>query len=256
MHTDRSARALRLAVALVASALLFGCDKGADGDAKQPDARKTNAVAAAAAEEEPTPAPTAAIVAGQPWATAEAYLKDLEFVGDTAEHEEFVNVCKNKPDCSARLRLRPERRAHGLKTRDFASGQRVVARFERRDANDVAPLGFVPANSRRESWLLVTSPTTAVVMFESAGKVAFTNLWTFELRSEASQAGKLKAQWLNVDHVHGDVFGDTAFIDRRRSRGVRETGRSWAVQDTSLINHLQSAWVSCAEGCCNATSTQ
>jgi hypothetical protein len=233
MRTEQSSRTLRLAAALVACGLLLGCKKTEQSQEEATSRADTvkDVSTVVTPPRDPTPAPIGPLAAGDPWEKAKDYLAKLTFVGGPAEHEHVANVCN--AICPAKLLIQPERRARDLESDDFRRGQRAIARFELRDNARVPPLGFNAGIRGSQSWLLTTGPTTAVVMYESGGKIAFTPAWQFRTTSKPAEAKQQKAEWRNIPHTHG-VDPDT----------------------TKTIEHLQSAWVSCAEGCCNATSAQ
>jgi hypothetical protein len=233
MRTQGHQRTRRFVVALIACGLLLGCGNTESGRERAASGMESaKAASTVAPPRDPTPAPTAPLVAGDPWTKAAEYLGTLQFVGGASEDLETANVCGTM--CPARLHLRPERRALDLEPGDFAASQRVIAEFELDEDAPVPPLGFDPGVRGARSWLLTTGPTTAVVMYESAGKIAFTRTWRFETTSDLGVAHQQKARWLNSPHMHGPGRPDTVVV----------------------ITHLQSAWVSCAEGCCNATSLE
>lgn len=232
MCTPRSPRTHHIAAALLASALVLGCSTPEPGANRSSDASTTENHTAAGPPSDPTPAPAIPLAAGDPWSKAEEYLGTLEFVGDTATHIQVANVCEDPWGCPAQLRISPEHRARYLAPSDFQASQRVIAAFELDQDARVPPLGFNPGVRGARSWLLTTGPATAVVMYESGGRIAFTGAWRFATEVNATEAGKQKARWIDREHTHGGPLPDSAFT------------------------HLQSAWVSCAEGCCNATSLQ
>ena len=167
---------------------------------------------------EVNPARDFSLAANQPWARAEGFLTRLDFTSGASERAR-VRVCR---DCSPiDVTISPEVRTVNLRTDAFPQGMRVVLRFVRHEGVAVPRLGFPEDAAGDTSYMVVTSPTQAVVMYrDAAGHIAFSAPWRF------------------MPHPDEHVWTESTAHWRA------EAGMDAAQVGTSF------AWMACAAGCC------
>ena len=149
--------------------------------------------AAAALPPEVDPARDFSLATGQPWARAEGYLARLDFSQGVSDRTRapFCRGC-----AAADVSIAPERRSLHLRADAFPEGMRVVLRFVRHDRVAAPRLGFPEGAAGDTSYMLVTSPTSAVVMYRDvAGRIAFTEPWTLRPTVDEHRWSEPTARW-------------------------------------------------------------
>jgi hypothetical protein len=180
----------------------------------------------------PTPAPTPAVdlvrdfslAPNQPWARAAGYLSRLNFTLGVSDRR-LVKGCST---CTpADVTIAAEFRTMYLRADAFPEGMRVMGRLVRHDNTVSAELGFPADAAGDTAYLMVTSPTRAVVMYRNTeGRIAFTEPWGFRPNPDGHVWTEPTARWR--DRVTTVAAGDTLTSGPGGPYG----------------------WMACANGCC------
>lgn len=178
-----------------------------------------------------------------PWSAAEKYLStpgnegtDDLFVPDfPAASHDVVQLCEH---CHyVDVEIEPERGTHLLTVADFSKGMYVIARVKLTHELEFPATGRLDSvtvltglgSPGNVAYLVAISSDRAAFMYRSGDFIAFTTPWKFDPENHPDHAlGSHQARWKREPDV-----GPAA-------RGSRE--------------HLSGAWLSCAEGCCSATT--
>jgi hypothetical protein len=177
----------------------------------------------------PTPAPTPAVdlvrdfslAPNQPWARAAGYLSRLNFTLGVSDRRATKGCAKCTP---ADVTLTPESRSLYLRADAFPEGMRVMGRLVRHDDTVAPELGFPADAAGDTAYLMVTSPTRAVVMYRNTeGRIAFTEPWGFRPNPDGHVWTEPTARW------------------RDRAAG----GATAASPEGGDLG-----WMACASGCC------
>lgn len=165
------------------------------------------------------PARDFSLSANQPWARAEAFVSRLDFTSGASERAR-VRVCAACAPVD--VTVAPERRVVNLSTDAFPEGMRVVMRLVRHEPVAAPTLGF-PANAASDtSYMVVTSPTQARVMYrDAAGHIAFSQPWRFMPHPDEHVWTSSAARWRAEEGTGGVEAGGLSFV-----------------------------WMTCAAGCC------
>lgn len=176
-----------------------------------------------------TPAPTPAVdpvrdftlAPNQPWTRAQGYLSRLNFSFGVSDRR-LVKGCHA---CTpADVTLAPESRSLYLRADAFPEGMRVMGRLVRHDRTVAPELGFPEDAAGDTAYLMVTSPTRAVVMYRNTqGQIAFTEPWGFRPNPDGHVWTEPTARW----------------------RDRVTAGASGAPLDGPTYG-----WMACASGCC------
>lgn len=178
----------------------------------------------------PAPAATPAVdpvrdftlAPNQAWERTEGYLSRLNFSLGVSDRRLVKACAKCTP---ADVTLFPESRTLNLRADAFPEGMRVMGRLVRHDKTVAPELGFPEDAASDTAYLMVTSPTRAVVMYRNLeGRIAFSEQWGFRPNPDGHVWTEPTARWRQ--RVTAGAAGAP----------VDEGG--------------QYGWMACASGCC------